>query len=469
MLVRATEELSAKKIVVVGLGVSGAAAARFAIKCGATVLVTDSRPASQVPVSEELIGLGAEFVSDTVAESMLVGADMVVASPGVPRSAQLLIAAKERGVEVLSDIELASRYIDVPVIAVAGTNGKSTVVTLIGEIMEAAGKSLFIGGNIGTPVTEYFNLDTRPDLCLLEVSSFQLEHIDTFAPKVAVMLNITEDHLERYDGFDDYAATKLAIFDKQGADCLAVVNAGDLKIASILTVRGTGFVGHPPNAPRVVPYTITGTIGDGLYLRESRIVYAGAEAGEGEVYSTERCSLKGLHNIENMMAAIAVARLLHIDKEIIEEVLSRFKGLRHRMETVRTLGGVTYIDDSKGTNVGALKMALKGIDSPVVLIAGGVDKGGDYSALLPLVKEKVERMILIGESRHKMERALGNVTDTVMVETLEEAVKIASESAKDGTVVLLCPAGASFDMFKSYAERGERFSSSVMALEAGNG
>ncbi len=466
MLDRAAEELSVKKIVVAGLGTSGTATARFLLKCRATVVITDSKSASEIAASEELIGLGAEFVPESDNETLLDGVDMLVASPGIARTAQLLVAAEAKGVEVVSDIELASRYIKAPIIAVTGTNGKSTVVTLISSILEAAGRSVFTGGNIGTPVLEYFNSDIAPEFCVLEVSSFQLEHVSTFKPQMAVLLNITEDHLERYKDFDDYAATKLALFDSQDSGCVAVVNAGDGCVASILSTRGTVFEGRSSNGPQVVPFTTTGMFGDGLYLRMSSIVFAGSGLLDGEVYSTEECSLKGLHNIENMMAAIAVARTCGIDKETIEGVLAGFRGLRHRMEFVRTLDEVTYIDDSKGTNVGALKMALKGIDSEVVLVAGGVDKGGDYSVLLPYVKEKVTRMILIGESREKMKEALGSVTDVVEASTMEEAVRIAQSSAEAGMKVLLCPAGASFDMFSSYADRGESYRSSVMALSS---
>jgi UDP-N-acetylmuramoylalanine--D-glutamate ligase len=359
----------------------------------------------------------------------------------------------------MSEIELAYRFTDAPVIAVAGTNGKSTVTALLGRVLEEAGLKVFVGGNIGTPAIEYVEsvMDGGPeaDYCVLEVSSFQLESVSTFAPRVAVLLNVTEDHLDRYKDFEDYAETKFRLFEKQGgADC-AVFNADDPVI--------DGRISDGLTEAELLPFSAGSTLDVGLYLSGPDIVYA-PERGALERYPTKGFSLKGLHNIENAMAVIGAARRLKVPRKAILKALKDFKGLPHRMERVRELGGVTYIDDSKGTNIGALAMALKSVDAPVVLIAGGRDKGGDYSHLSLAVRERVRLMVLIGEAAPRILEALGSATEVVSVASMEEAVRTAYARASSGDTVLLSPACSSFDMFSGYKERGERFKILVEAL-----
>lgn len=446
--------VTGRKALVVGLAATGVSSARFLKERGAEVAATDMKPLNELPQAKMLTDLGVRIDAGGHSFVSLEGVDLVIVSPGVRTDEPILNEARRRGAEVISDIELAYRFIDCPIFAIAGTNGKTTTTTLLGAILSAAGKKVFVGGNIGTPAIEFMEAETEFDLCVLEISSFHLETTKTFNPHVGVLLNITEDHLDRYKDFDDYAETKFRLFENQGAGDYAVVNVNDPVIekrVSMGLTRGS-----------VVPFTVSGSLREGLFLKGGSIIYL--KNGAEESYPTSGFKLKGLHNIENIMAVIASARLVGVSREDILATLATFKGLSHRMEFVRELDGVSYIDDSKGTNIGSLMMALKGTYTPVVLIAGGRDKGGDYSVLGGLVKEKVKCMILIGEARFKMDSALGSLTETVIADSFEEAIKKARSKAASGDTVLLCPACSSFDMFRDYKDRGERFKRLVEAL-----
>lgn len=451
---RAKEALSGKRALVVGLALTGASSAKFLKRCGASVTATDSKPISELSEAKGLAQMGVEVKAGGHCSVEPSSFDIVIVSPGVPFDIPLLKEARQGGVEVISDIELAFRFIDAPVVAVAGTNGKTTTTALLGKVLEDAGKKVFVGGNIGTPAVEYIEGDSRADLCVLEISSFHLETTDTFNPHIGILLNITEDHLDRYRDFDHYAETKFRLFENQRENDYAIVNMNDRVIAE-RAKKGFG-------KGKLVPFTVSGGLNEGLFLEGDSIAFINGT--KKELYPTKGFRLKGLHNIENIMSVIAASRLSGVDREVILKTLSEFKGLSHRMEPVRELDGVQYIDDSKGTNIGALEMALRGLNAPVILIAGGRDKGGDYSALSGLIKEKVRLMVLLGEARFKIKEALGGLTETVLVDSLEEAVRLSRKKASKGDVVLLCPACSSFDMFKGYKERGERFKSFVEAL-----
>lgn len=459
MFKSALKEFSGRRAVVAGLGLSGSAASRLLRKCGAAVIATDLKPLGEIPGARALEGMGVKIETGVQSAALLGAADLVVVSPGVPRESAMLVSARAAGIEVISEIELAYRFMDAPVIAVAGTNGKSTVTALLGRVLEAAGHRTFVGGNIGTPAVQYAESlmegAQEADYCVLEVSSFHLESTTTFAPAVAVLLNVTEDHLDRYRDFEDYARTKFRLFENQGPGDCAVFNADDPVI--------DGRISSGLTDGELVPFSVSSTLDVGLYLSGSDIVYA-LESGAEERYPTKGFGLKGLHNIENAMAVIGAARRLGIAGDVVLKALEEFKGLAHRMELVRELEGVAYIDDSKGTNIGALAMALRSVGGPVVLIAGGVDKGGDYSSLSGAVKEKVRLMVLIGAARFRIKDALGDGVETTLVSSMEEAVSKASASAVPGDTVLLSPACSSFDMFSSYKERGERFKVLVEAL-----
>ncbi|CAG1066371.1 UDP-N-acetylmuramoylalanine--D-glutamate ligase [uncultured bacterium] len=451
-LMAAKETLKGKRAIVVGLASTGISASRFLAKCGCAVVATDAKAFDALPGVETLVAFGVEIRAGGHSGIELSGVDMVVVSPGVPSDHPLLAEAREEGAEVISDIELAWRFIDSPVIAVAGTNGKTTTTTLLGKALEDAGFKVFVGGNIGTPAVEYVEEGGGADFCVLEVSSFHLETTRFFNPHIGILINITEDHLDRYRDFAHYAATKFRLFENQSEADFAVINVNDAVIARSPACFGRG---------RVIPFTVEGKC-DGLFLEEGEIIHM--MDGKREEYPVDSIRLTGLHNMENVMAVIGAARRAGVKKESLMKTLSAFAGLHHRMELVRELDGVTYIDDSKGTNIGALEMALRGLKGPVVLIAGGVDKGGDYRALAPLIREKVKAMVLIGEARQKIYDALGALTKTITAETFEEAVKAGRDNALPGDTVLLCPACSSFDMFRNYKERGERFAALVKAF-----
>lgn len=452
---KAIEELRGRSVLVVGLAGTGLSVCRFLSRCGAVVTGTDSMEAASIPGASDLEAIGVALKTGGHKGIDAKAYSMAVVSPGVPSGIPLLKELRANGIEVISDIELAYRFIDSPVIAVAGTNGKTTTTTLLGRVLEDAGRKVFVGGNIGTPAVECVEAGQEIDICLLEVSSFHLENTKSFNPHIGILLNITEDHLDRYEGFSHYAATKFRLFENQTDRDYAVVNMNDPVIAGRASKEGFG-------KGAVVPFTVAGTLSEGLFLRGGDVV--STLSGHEETYTVSEFGLKGLHNIENIMAVIACARLSGVGRESIISTLRSFKGLHHRMEHVRTLGGVAYIDDSKGTNIGALAMALRGLSGSVVLIAGGRDKGGDYAVLAGLVRDKVKCLILLGEARFKMKESLGGLTETVLVESLEEAVALSRKKAEAGDTVLLCPACSSFDMFKSYKERGERFRAFVEAL-----
>ena len=450
---KARQALAGKKTLVVGLGRTGVSAALFLHGCGALVTASDALPADKLTGAGELSAIGVQIKAGGEAVDT-AGLDLVVVSPGVPSGSPLLVQARANGAAVISEVELAFRFIDCPVLAVAGTNGKTTTTTLLGRILEDAGKKVFVGGNIGTPAIEYAASGGGADLCVLELSSFHLETTDTFNPKVGILLNITEDHLDRYRDFDHYAETKFRLFENQKEGDWAIVNAADPVIARRLSAwQGKGSL---------IPFSVSGPLERGLWLEGGDVVCN--IDGTKRRFDTGRFMLKGLHNIENIMAAVAAALLMGVPQESIERTLVSFTGLGHRMEQVRVLGGVTYIDDSKGTNIGALIGALKGTLAPVILIAGGRDKGGDYGVLKQLIEEKVKLLVLIGEAAPRIKGALGSVAESVEAATLEEAVRISHDSAESGDTVLLCPACSSFDMFRDYKERGERFRAAVEKL-----
>lgn len=440
-----------KEVLIVGLARTGVATARFLAGQGARVTVTDQRVEAQL--QEQLLalaGLPIRYVLGRHDETDFAAADLVVVSPGVPQESPYLAAARAAGKPVITEIELASRCISAPLVAITGTNGKTTTTTLTGEIFWACGFTAFVGGNIGNPLIE---LATEEPVArvVVEVSSFQLEWIETFRPKVAVLLNITEDHLDRYAGMADYVAAKARIFENQTADDFAVLNMDDPLVWA--------FSGRVK--ARVVPMSQQQELAEGIFYRDGVIVWRWQ--GREERFPVAGYHLQGVHNIENIMAALASTLLLGCDAEAAQAAVAAFRGLPHRMELVRTVNGVPWYEDSKATNVGSVQKALASF-SEITLIAGGKDKGGSYEPLAELVRERVRHMVLIGEARERIARELGHLTDTHQTGSLEEAVALATALTAPGGVVLFSPACSSFDMFKDYAERAERFKALVRGL-----
>jgi UDP-N-acetylmuramoylalanine--D-glutamate ligase len=378
-----------------------------------------------------------------------------------------LAEARGEGVEIISDIELASRFMSEQTLAVAGTNGKTTTATLLGKVFADAGKPVFVGGNIGTPVLDNVEGEEEPEFSVLEVSSFQLEGINTFSPHVAILLNITEDHLYRYEDFDDYAGTKFRIFMNQQESDFAIVNMDDPAISERVAKKSlkARLIELRPEAK-----CLESVSGDCLTISGEEIIF---KFGAGvERYPTEGFGLIGgaqaeagqrpdTNSIENIMAVIACARIAGIERENIIESINGFTGLKHRMEFLGVAGGVTYINDSKATNPASVVRALEGLAGPVVLIAGGKEKGCDYGVLTDAVKEKVRVAILCGEAAPEIDKSLSGVTDTILVATFDEAVAMAHSKSKAGETVILSPACSSFDEFESFSARGERFKTLV--------
>jgi len=439
-------KLGGVRVMVVGLGASGAAAARFLHSRGANLVLTDRRAdIDQSKLPPAAFRLGPEQAE------WLDGIELVVTSPGVPRDALLLREAVARRIPVISEIELASRFIAAPIAAITGTNGKSTVTVLLGEILKAAGMRVFAGGNLGTPLVEAAG--SAYDAIVAEISSFQLEWIERFRPHVGVHLNLTDDHFDRYHDLEDYGRAKARLFENQHETDWAILNRDDArvwKLASALRSQVVGF-GLGPAAAHA-----------GIWPGGRSLVFE-IDGRRGRI-GTEGLRLPGRHNLVNAMAASAAALAMRVEPRAIERALGEFNGLPHRIEFVREKDGVSFIDDSKGTNVGAVVEALEAMAGPVILIAGGLDKGGDYAPLIDPVRRKVRRVILNGAARDKIAAALGGAAEIESVSTLKEAVECAWRAARRGDTVLLSPACASFDQFRDYAERGGIYQKLVRAL-----
>src|SRR6202451_4132459 len=444
-------ELSNKRVMVLGLGVSGLAAARFLASRGAKLLMTDRRvDVERGSLPAGAVKLGAEDAS------WLDGIELVVTSPGVPRDSILLRAATAAKIPVIGEIELASRFLEAPIAAVTGTNGKSTVVVLLGEILKASGRRTFVGGNLGTPLIEA--VDGKWDVAVVEVSSFQLEWIEKFRPRAGVHLNLSDDHFDRYKDLADYGRAKSRLFENQDASDYAILNRDDSNVWKLANSVGSRVIGFGHNR------------GDGaasvwLDNPANAIVFDldFGHAPRGRI-SLEGFRLRGRHNISNAMAASAAALALGVKPEVIEHALASFRGLPHRIEVVHENGGITYIDDSKGTNVGAVVEAIDALAAPIILIAGGLDKGGDYAPLRRPLEEKVKLAILNGAARDKMAAALEGATKIELVATLKEAVEHAARAARPGDTVLMSPAWSSFAQFQDYAVPGNVYKELVRAL-----
>jgi UDP-N-acetylmuramoylalanine--D-glutamate ligase len=439
-------KLAGVTAMVVGLGASGIAAARFLAARGAKLVLTDRRSdldRKSLPPGEVCLG------EDNPA--WLDGVGLVVTSPGVPRDTLLLREAVSRGLTVIGEVELAARFISAPIAAVTGTNGKSTVTVMLGEMLKGDGRRVFVGGNLGTPLIEA--AQGAYDAIDAEISSFQLEWIETFRPHVGVHLNLTDDHFDRYRDLEEYGRAKARLFENQESDDWAILNRDDpnvWKLAGEVRARVMAFgLGRPASK-------------SAIWLSERTLEFAINDFA-GRI-SLGHFRLPGRHNLANAMAAAAAALAMGCNPEAVERALADFQPLAHRIEFVRERGGITWIDDSKGTNVGAVVEALDAVPAPVILIAGGVDKGGDYAPLIEPLRRKARRAILIGAARQRIAAAVSGAVEVELFATLGEAVERAARIGRRGDTVLLSPACSSFDQFRDYAERGRVFKELVRAL-----
>jgi UDP-N-acetylmuramoylalanine--D-glutamate ligase len=441
-------DLAGKKAIVIGLGRSGVAAARLLLARGAEVTAADAAPREKLSADAiALESLGAALSAGGHAAELFVGRDLCVISPGVPSFAALL-AFERGGGEVIGEMELASRFVSAPIALIGGTNGKSTTTALVGAMLEADGRRTFVGGNFGVPLAEV--TDGIWDALVLEISSFQAERVPTLHARVHALLNITDDHLDRYAGLDAYADAKGNPFTRMTADDVAVVPARDPLVAR-QAARG---------AARVVTFCADGGDAD-VAVRGDAI----EDRVHGGSYPTASLRISGAHNLANACAAIAVARALGARADAVGAALASFEGLGHRTALVAEIAGVRYYDDSKGTNVGASVAALRGLrEEKAVLIAGGRDKLGAYEPLVEALRERGRALVVIGEAADRIAGAASGAVATSRAASMAEAVRAASRLARPGDAVLLSPACSSFDMFRDYKDRGDAFVRAVREL-----
>jgi UDP-N-acetylmuramoylalanine--D-glutamate ligase len=441
-------DLSGKRVVVVGLGASGVAAARLCLRRGARVTATDAKTEDQLDhPARGLAALGAKLALGGHLEAGLREADLVVVSPGVPQLPEI-DEAERAGVPIIGEVELAVGCLlhPAPLVFVGGTNGKSTTTSLVGAMLERHGKVTFTGGNLGEPLASH--ADERFDVIVLEVSSFQLERMPVPRPDVSVLLNVTDDHLDRYPNFDAYAGAKGNAFVLQSEKDAAVIPVGD-PICEREARRGQG---------RHVTFGPGGLVD----VREDAIV----DGRSGARFLRQDIALQGGHNAWNAAAAIAAVGELGVGPGVIRDVLASFQGLPHRMTHVGEVAGVRFYDDSKGTNVGAAVTALLGLaEAHAVLIAGGRDKGGSYAPLVSALRKKGRGAVLLGEAAPALAAAIGDAVPTRRVTSMRDAVRASASLALPGDAVLLSPACSSYDMFRDYKHRGEAFVAEVRALE----
>ena len=446
-------DVKGKRVLVVGLGKSGVASALFLEKRGARVAVSDARAEEQLPQEIPLLlDHGISVETGQHGERTFRDQDLIVISPGVPFDVPQLVQARAFGIPVIGEVELAARFLKGNIVAITGSNGKTTTTALAGAIIAAGGRNVLVGGNIGTPAINFVETATDDTWVVLEISSFQLETVESFHPKIAVVLNVTPDHLDRHYTFENYAAAKARIFDNQTASDFAVLNADNAPCVAMATKTKAAV--HWFSRVKEVEL--------GTFTRGESIVWRDGKT-EREIMRISEISLKGSHNVENVLAGVCVGMLAGIEPTEIRDAVSAFKAVEHRLEYVATVRGVDYYNDSKATNVDATIKALESFPGRIHLILGGKDKGSDYSLLNSLLKERVKRVYTIGAAATKIESQVKGA-EIVNIGTLDAAVKRASETATAGDVVLLAPACASFDQFDSYEHRGRTFKEQVLQL-----
>jgi UDP-N-acetylmuramoylalanine--D-glutamate ligase len=439
-------DFTGKKIVVIGMGKTGVATAKFLGKQGARVRVTDEKPFDQWNGEFKQIAREKWLEIGDYNTRILTGACFVVPSPGVPPDNTLLVEALKRNIPVISEIELAYWVLKVPVIAVTGTNGKTTTTTLLGEILRCSGKKVFVGGNIGTPLIEYAEGPQEDDFTVVEISSFQLQWIRKFRPFIAILLNITCDHINYHGSFAEYSRIKKRVFANQTKEDFAILNAADPEQEDLDRIIDA----------HVMKFSSKRLLKKGIFIKNNNIVLRMSGAKE-EQYPLSIINLPGLHNVENVMAAIMAARFCGCSQKNIIEAVAAFRGLPHRIEFAGEKNSIKFYDDSKGTNVGSVVRALETFAQPVILLLGGRDKDGDFETLNPMLAAKAKKVILFGEARDRIASLIGKDIQTLRKTKLKEAIESAYKSAQPGDVILLSPGCASFDEFANYKERGNFF------------
>ena len=457
MKFEATEFLK-KKVLIVGLGKSGLSAARWLSKQGARVTVSELKAKAELDAAllHETLQLGIELEAGTHREETFMKSDMIIVSPGVPLDIGPLKAAKETGIPIIGEMELASRLIDTPLVAVTGTNGKSTTTALLDSMLKRAGLRVFMGGNIGTPLMDYAAGDWKADYAVVEVSSFQLDTMEKFCPMISLLLNISPDHLDRYADYEAYIQSKVGVFRNQGPGQYAILNDDDEVLSRY----------EPSGGVSVLRY--------GREKRKNRQAFVEGRALKARLAGTKELSLRlkgfklpGSHNLENLMGVVLVGIILQIEPQIIQSTIEEFQGLPDRLEHVGTIRGVDFCNDSKATNVEAASRSIASFDRPIILIAGGRHKGADYLPLVRAAKGRVRKAVFIGEARHLLASSFEGIIPFALADDMKDAVSQSFLSSEPNDVVLLAPACSSFDMFSDYAHRGMIFREEVERLRHG--
>jgi UDP-N-acetylmuramoylalanine--D-glutamate ligase len=457
--------VSGKKVLVIGAGRSGIAGAKFLAARGATVALNDAKPLEKWSAAAlELKSEGVGCLAGEAPGWLLDQVDLVVISPGVPTGAIPVRYAERAGAEVIGEVELASRYLKGRIVAITGSNGKTTTTSLIGQLLKDAGLPVLVGGNIGTPLISLVESSQDDGWTVVEMSSFQLETIREFHPNVAVALNVTPNHMDRYESFTDYAAAKHRIFMNQGPGDVAILNADD----EIVSSWAKGLRAHVAN------FSVKQQLDEGLFLRGRELV-ARAQTRERILLNVDEMKLRGLHNVENVLAALAAGLACGAAPESMRETVREFRPVEHRLEFVAEIGGVKFYNDSKATSVDATLKALEAFggdvrgdagEGKVVLILGGRGKKAPYAPLAPLIKERVRQLILLGEDAETIANELGEFAPSERATDMKDVVSRSFQAAQPGDVVLLAPACASFDMFESFEHRGSVFRNEVSSLRS---
>ena len=455
-------EVKGKRVLVVGLGKSGIAAALFLESRGAQVTVSDAKREDQLRREiPALLDRGITVETGHHGERTFAGQELIVVSPGVRGDLAALQNARRLGIPVIGEIELTARFLTGKIVAITGSNGKTTTTTLTGEIIASGGRKTLVGGNLGTPAITFVEQSSPDTWVVLEISSFQLESIETFRPHISAVLNITPDHLDRHGSMEHYVAAKTRIFENQGAGDYAVLNADHE--ATRRLAQGL----KPELLPKLLWFSCKHEVERGAFVKDGAIVVRDVVVRDGEaveIMPLSEIALKGAHNVENVLAAVAIGMAAGVEPAAIRRAVKDFRAVEHRLEYVTTLGGVQYYNDSKATNVDATIKALESFPANVHLILGGRDKDGDYRELKPLIAGRVKRVYTIGEAAAKIESQIGGAAPVVSAQTLEAAVRQAAGLAAAGDIVLLAPACASYDQYSSYEHRGRAFKELVQSL-----
>ena len=450
-------EVKGKRVLVVGLGKSGVASAQFLAARGARVTVSDTRSQNELKTQiPALLDRGIAVETGGHGERTFRDQDLIVVSPGVPSDLPQLVRARGQGIPVIGEIELAARFLRGKIVAITGSNGKTTTTTLCGEVIASASQRTLVGGNIGTPVILLVDDSTEDTVNVIEVSSFQLETIETLHPHIGVVLNITPDHLDRHGSMEAYTAAKARIFENQNASDYSLLNLDDEGSAGLRSRSKAQLCWFTRKQQLSGDQT-------GTFVRDGQIYWRDG-MHEQAIMAASEIPLKGAHNIENVLAAVAVGRLCGCDAVTIANVVRKFKAVEHRLQYIATIAGVEYYNDSKATNVDATIKAIESFPGNIHLILGGKDKDSDYTLMNHLLRERVKRVYTIGSAAEKIRAHVQSAVEVLPCKTLDAAVDRAHDSAKTGDVVLLAPACSSFDQFENYEHRGRTFRALVERL-----